>query len=238
MDSRRIYRHFCMLARTLEVAGDRWSLLIVRDLLLGPLRFTDLIRGLNEITPTRLTGRLRQLEAEGLVTREPPSTGREVWYRLTDAGRDLGPVVEALTLWGIEHRLEPPRPGEPVGAVPVMIGTKVWLSRNAQGRESPVSWVWHFAPDDRFSIWFDLQRAARRSRPAGGVYSDKSLWSLARGDSGAATVTITASPEAWARFLTTKRGKRQLPDEGIRLDGKPKAIKEFARAFAVDLRSP
>jgi DNA-binding HxlR family transcriptional regulator len=161
MDSRRIYRHFCMLARTLEVAGDRWSLLIVRDLLLGPLRFTDLIRGLNEITPTRLTGRLRQLEAEGLVTREPPSTGREVWYRLTDAGRDLGPVVEALTLWGIEHRLEPPRPGEPVGAVPVMIGTKVWLSRNAQGRESPVSWVWHFAPDDRFSIWFDLQRAAR-----------------------------------------------------------------------------
>ena len=237
MDSRRIYRHFCMLARTLEVAGDRWSLLIVRDLLLGPLRFTDLMRGLNEITPTRLTGRLRQLEAAGLVAREPPSTGREVWYRLTDAGRDLGPAVEALTLWGIEHRPEPPRPGEPVCAVPVMIGTKVWLSRYGQEGESPSSWVWHFAPDDRFTVRFDLQRAARRSRPAGGAYFDNGLWSLARGDSGAATVTITSSPEAWARFLTTNREKRQLPDEDIHLEGTPKAINEFARAFAVKPRS-
>lgn len=220
MDSRRIYRHFCMMARTLEVAGDRWSLLIVRDLLLGPLRFTDLMRGLNQITPTRLTGRLRQLEAAGLVAREPPSGGREVWYRLTDSGRDLGPVVEALTMWGIEHRLEPPRPGEPVGPVPVMIGTKVWLSRNARVSAHPVSWVWHFAPDDRFTVRFD-----------------DGMWSLARGDSGAVTVTITSSPEAWARFLTAKRERRRLPDKDIRLEGKPKAITQFATAFAVNLHS-
>ena len=102
-----IYRHFCMGARTLEVVGERWSLLIVRDLQLGPRRFTDLVRGLDEITPTRLTGRLRQLEAAGIVTRESPEVGREVWYRLTGPGRDLEPVIDALTLWGIEHARQP-----------------------------------------------------------------------------------------------------------------------------------
>jgi DNA-binding transcriptional ArsR family regulator len=70
MDPDRIYRHSCMMARALEAVGERWSLLIVRDLLLGPRRFTDLARSLSEITPTRLTGRLRQLEAAGLVERD------------------------------------------------------------------------------------------------------------------------------------------------------------------------
>src|SRR5262249_9122349 len=75
MDSGRIYRHFCMMARALEVVGEHWSLPIVRDLLLGPQRFTDLARSLQEITPTRLTNRLRQLEAAGAVTPEPQTSG-------------------------------------------------------------------------------------------------------------------------------------------------------------------
>ena len=220
MDSRRIYRHFCMMARTLEVVGERWSLLIVRDLLLGPRRFTDLLRALNEITPTRLTDRLRQLETAGLIVREPPSQGREVWYRLTDSGRELEPVVDALTLWGIENRLEPPRPGEPVRAEPVMIGTKVWLSRNAPELAQPVSWLWHFAADDRYTVRFG-----------------EGSWVLARGNSGPPEVTITSSPETWAQFLTTKREERELPGDGIGLEGKKKSIKVFARAFAANLRS-
>src|SRR5262249_3831350 len=125
MESGRIYRHFCMMARALEVVGERWSLLIVRDLLLGPQRFTDLARSLPEMPPPRRTNRLRQLEAAGVVTRELPSSGREVWYRLTEAGLELAPVVDALTLWGIEHAFAPPQAGEPVPPVPLMIGTKV-----------------------------------------------------------------------------------------------------------------
>ena len=136
MEPRRFYRQFCMTARTLEVVGERWSLLIVRDLLLGPRRFTDLQRGLAEITPTRLTDRLRQLQAAGVVTRERRPAGREVWYELTSAGRDLEPIVDALTLWGIEHAFEVPRPDEPVCAAPVMIGTKVLLCRNVGSRAS------------------------------------------------------------------------------------------------------
>ena len=119
MSPDRVYWHFCMGARALEVIGERWTLLIVRDPLLGPLRFTDLERGLNEITPTRLTARLRLLESEGIITRDSSQAGREVWYSLTEAGRDLEPVVEALILWGMRHTLERPVAGEPVHPAPI-----------------------------------------------------------------------------------------------------------------------
>lgn len=211
-----IYRHFCMTARALEVVGDRWSLLIVRDLSLGPRRFTDLVRGLADITPTTLTNRLRQLEAEGVVTREQPAHGREVWYRLTAAGDDLGPVVEALTLWGIEHALEPLRAGEPVCPIPTMIGTKAWLDRNA-APGGPVTWVWRFPADDAYTLSFD-----------GGV------WMLSRGGAEDADVVVDTIPEVWARFLTTPRGSRELGNE-LKLVGKPNAISTFTKAFRGEL---
>jgi DNA-binding HxlR family transcriptional regulator len=218
MDSDRIYRHFCMMARALEVVGERWSLLIVRDLLLGPRRFTDLARGLAEITPTRLTGRLRALEAAGVVTREPPSAGREVWYRLTEAGRDLEPVVDALTLWGIEHAREPPTPGEPVNPEPVMTGTKVWLNWRAEPPASPVAWVWRFPEDDYYTL-----------RHKG------TAWELARGQPEAATVTVDAKTEAWARFITTPPAERRLPQDDIQLEAPRAAARQFAKAFGAKL---
>jgi DNA-binding HxlR family transcriptional regulator len=218
MEPDRIYRHFCMMARALELVGERWSLLIVRDLLLGPRRFTDLARGLAEITPTRLTNRLRQLEEAGLVTRQSPAAGREVWYQLTDAGRDLWPVVDALTLWGIQHALEPPREGEPVQPVPAMIGTKVVAERHTPRLPRPAVWVWRFLGEDSYQLSFDN----------GG-------WSLSRGEAESASVIVEATPEAWARFLTLPRGRRRLPRAGVRLSGKAAALKLFAQAFAAEL---
>jgi DNA-binding HxlR family transcriptional regulator len=209
-----------MTARALEVVGERWSLLIVRDLLLGRRRFTDLARSLNEITPTRLTNRLRQLEAAGVVVREPPTAGREVWYGLTEAGRDLGPVVDALTLWGIEHARQPPLPGEPVHAESVMIGTKVWLNRNANQPAAPVAWVWRFPGDDHYTLRFD---------GAG--------WELARGQAEEPALTVAATLEAWARFLTAPRRARRLPRKDIQLEGPRTEAKRFARAFAAELNS-
>jgi DNA-binding HxlR family transcriptional regulator len=218
MDPDRIYRHFCMMARALEVVGERWSLLIVRDLLLGPRRFTDLGRGLADITPTRLTGRLRALEAAGIVTREPPTAGREVWYRLTEAGRDLESVVDALTLWGIEHAREPPAPGEPVNPEPVMIGTKVWLNRRAQPPRPPVAWVWRFPEDDYYTLRLE-----------------GTAWELARGQPEAATVTVDATTEAWARFITTPAADRRLPRDDIQLEATRSAARQFAKAFGAKL---
>lgn len=218
MDSSRIYRHYCMAARALEVVGERWTLLIVRDLLLGPRRFTDLARSLTEITPTRLTKRLRQLEAAGIVTREPPTAGREVWYQLTETGSDLGPVVEALILWGIEHALEPPRTDEGVHPTAVMIGTKVVLGGRDGRLRRPVAWVWRFSGDS-YTLRFDGDG-----------------WTLARGDAEAADLVVETTLETWAQFLAA-RGARKLPRDDIRLVGKPAAVREFAKAFAAELRS-
>jgi DNA-binding HxlR family transcriptional regulator len=218
MDSGRTYPHFCMMARTLEEVGERWSLLVVRDLLLGPRRFTDLARSLGGITPTRLTGRLRSLEAAGIVVREPPTTGREVWYRLTEAGSDLAPAVEALVMWGLEHAAEPPRPGEKVHPDHVMLATKVWLDRDGVPPSKPVAWVWRFLGDASYTINFDGSR-----------------WTLARGETDAAAVTVLATPWAWGRFLIRPREGRRLPDDEIELAARPAAARAFARAYGAEL---
>jgi DNA-binding HxlR family transcriptional regulator len=218
MDSGRIYPHFCMMARALEDVGERWSLLIVRDLLPGPRRFTDLTRSLGGITPTRLTDRLRSLEAAGIVVREPPTSGREVWYSLTEAGRDLAPVVDALVLWGLEHAFEPPRPGEPVDPYHVMLATKVWLDRRGTPPSRPVDWVWRFPGDEAYSLHFD-----------------GSGWSLARGEAQPATVTVITTPVSWGRLLAGKSERRRLPGDDIALEAPRAAAKAFARAFGATL---
>src|SRR5437868_13068625 len=93
------YQHFCPAARALETIGEKWSLLIVRDLLGGPRRFSDLRRSLATITPKGLSARLRALEADGIVTREDVGE-REVWYRLTPKVQALVSVFDALLVWG------------------------------------------------------------------------------------------------------------------------------------------
>src|ERR671917_2923312 len=95
------YQQYCALARTLDVAGDRWTLLIVRELRPGPRRFTDLIDGLPGISRKLLTERLRDLERDGLVARKelPPPAARQV-YELTDDGRDLAHAMAPLMAWG------------------------------------------------------------------------------------------------------------------------------------------
>jgi DNA-binding HxlR family transcriptional regulator len=119
----RSYGHYCPVAKTLELVGERWTLLIVRELLLGPMRFTDLHAALEGIPRNLLTERLRDLEAHGVVTRRvlPPPAARTV-YELTDAGRALMPVIGDLARWGLTH-LAPPEPGEAVSpAMAVLAG--------------------------------------------------------------------------------------------------------------------
>jgi DNA-binding HxlR family transcriptional regulator len=213
----RIYRHFCMTARALEVVGERWSLLIVRDLLPGPRRFTDLARSLNPITPARLTDRLRRLKAAGVITRRSATRGREVWYELTDAGSDLGPAIDELTFWGIEHAREPPRPDEPVHCDAVMIGTKVWLNRNWTAPPDGLVWAWRFPGEDTYSL-----------------RAKEGAWELTRGEEEGAAVNVDATPEAWATFLTSPRENRRLPTEEIGLEGSRAELRRFAKRFRAE----
>jgi DNA-binding HxlR family transcriptional regulator len=124
--SRRSYRQYCAMARALDVVGERWTLLVVRELLTGPKRFKDLLVGLPGIGTNLLAGRLKELEAEGLARRTtlPPPAGSAV-YELTERGRELEPVLTGLARWGVEL-LGEPRPGEafrPVWAVQAMKAT-------------------------------------------------------------------------------------------------------------------
>jgi DNA-binding HxlR family transcriptional regulator len=98
----RSYRQYCAMAKALDVIGDRWSLLVVRELLLrGACRYTDLLAGLPGIATNLLADRLRDLEAAGIIGREA-ATARSVTalYRLTPRGAALRPVVKALGAWG------------------------------------------------------------------------------------------------------------------------------------------
>ena len=107
--SRRTYDQYCAVARALDVVGERWTLLLVRELLTGPKRFKDLLDGLSGIGTSLLTARLKDLEGNGILRRAtlPPPAGSKV-YELTDLGRSLEPVVIALSRWGLKL-LDAPR---------------------------------------------------------------------------------------------------------------------------------
>jgi DNA-binding HxlR family transcriptional regulator len=110
--AKREYGQFCGLARAVEIVGERWALLIVRDLLVGPRRYTDLRQGLPRIPTNVLATRLKDLEHAGVVERRVlPRPDGSIVYELTPYGADLEPAVLALGRWGARS-LGEPREGE------------------------------------------------------------------------------------------------------------------------------
>jgi DNA-binding HxlR family transcriptional regulator/putative sterol carrier protein len=149
--SKRSYNQYCGVARAMDVLGERWTLLIVRELLTGPKRFKDLLEGLPGIGTNLLTARLKDLEGYGVVRRvtlPPPAASRV--YELTELGRSLEPVVMGLARWGLTFlgasREEDDR--QPAWA---MVALKSVLKPEATGetRES-----YEFRVDDEvFHVW-------------------------------------------------------------------------------------
>jgi DNA-binding HxlR family transcriptional regulator len=153
----RSYRQYCSVAKALDVVGDRWTLLIVRELLLkGPSRYTDIRAGLPGIATNLLADRLRELEQAGIVEREdaPPPVATTL-FRLTPRGEELDPVLGALGRWGIplmretspeetfkSHWLRLPvevfladhRPEEPAIAIQVNPGDEPMLIEAGEGK--------------------------------------------------------------------------------------------------------
>jgi len=104
----RSYGEYCSIAKALDVVGDRWTLLIIRELLIrGACRYTDLKNGLPGIATNLLADRIRELESAGLIEREdaPPPVATTL-FRLTDAGAELLPVLDAIGLWGVRYMTE------------------------------------------------------------------------------------------------------------------------------------
>jgi DNA-binding HxlR family transcriptional regulator len=128
MNAPRQYDERCPVAHSLDLVGRRWALLVIRELLLGPKRFSDLRASLPNVAPDILSRRLRELEQTGVVQRRklPPPAGSRV-YELTSWGRGLEPAVIALARWGISSPHL--RPDAPVGADSIMLGVRTFFDQ-------------------------------------------------------------------------------------------------------------
>jgi DNA-binding HxlR family transcriptional regulator len=140
---RRDFGQYCGLARALELIGERWTLLIVRELLARACRYTDLLENLPGIPTNVLATRLKELEAAGVVERRvAPSPQRGVVYAITEDGRELEPAVLSLARWGNRHLGE--RNGEPVPASTLVLSLRAMFNREAAA-DVRATWEIHAA---------------------------------------------------------------------------------------------
>jgi DNA-binding HxlR family transcriptional regulator/putative sterol carrier protein len=208
------YQQYCALARALDVAGDRWTLLIVRELLLGPRRFTDLLAGLPGASRSLVTQRLRALEREGVIAREdlPPPAARQV-YALTEEGLDLASAMAPLAAWGA-RRLGVREPGESFRARWPAAALALFADRDAaRGVSETYQYVvgdsaFHFTVDDGSVAAHD----GIADHPA---------------------VVVTTDEETWAQLAGGEISARSAAASGhLKVTGDPEAVIRLARIFS------
>jgi len=212
MSAKRTYGDSCGIARALDQVGERWALLVVRELLLGPKRFTDLRTGLPSLSPDVLTQRLRELEEAGVIARRKldPPAGTSV-YELTQRGRELEPVVIGLGRWGA---LAPFPPGEMrIGVDSTVLALKTLFDREAAaGLEAALE------------LRLDGQRFG--ARIAGGELE------ISRGAVAAPDATIEASPGTLTELLWTGRSLADAERGGsASVAGSKRLVSRFLRLF-------
>jgi DNA-binding HxlR family transcriptional regulator len=211
----RTYEHFCVLARALERVGDRWSLLVIRDLLSGPKRFTDLMERLGGITPKTLTQRLRELSDAGIVDVDREPGRREVRYRLTPSGHELAPAVDALAWWGWRHAWRPPQASEHVHPEHLLLALSLVLDREASGpggggSRRPTRWHLRFVDDGEYTMEDDGRRWSVTSAPP----------------TEPADVTVVGTTAGWRDLVRdpTPAGAEQA---GLEITGSAAAVRRF-----------
>ena len=208
------YQQYCALARTLDVAGDRWTLLIVRELAPGPRRFTDLIDGLPGIPRKLLTDRLRALERDGIIARQelPPPAARQV-YALTDDGRDLAVAMAPLIAWGA-RRIGDRKPGESFRARWPAVGMAGLADREAA---KGVSESYQYRVGDS-AFYFTV--------------NDGSI-ELHDGCAQDPAVTLTTDEETWADIASGKiRASSAVATGALTVAGDPEAAKRLRKILA------
>jgi DNA-binding HxlR family transcriptional regulator len=210
------YPQLCALARAAELVGERWTLLIVRELLLGPRRFTDLRERLDGVSASVLTQRLQALEEASLVARrylEPPAASTV--YELTETGRALEPAVNALVRWGVRFALAS-RPRERV--------EPDWLrlALRACARHAPT-------PSRTFNVHVRQPRQDVLLRVVGGAEGTRVL-----DGAGAADATITTDARTVLGLVSGAVSPSAAVREGrVKVDGDVGALDVFPTLFEV-----
>jgi DNA-binding HxlR family transcriptional regulator len=217
------YDQFCPLARASEVLAERWTLLVVRELLLGPQRFSDLRRRLPGLSTSVLSTRLRALEERGLVSRRllPPPAASTI-VELTELGRALRPVVIAMATWGI-RLMEPRRPGDHYEPSWLRLGLMIVIG-----------------PDPTPARCFELRAPDE---------NDEVVVFVAGGAAGTRLYDVGTRPPETQRIDATLRGDakllldivigavdplRALASGDLVLEGDPDALPDLPRLFSVE----
>lgn len=213
----RSYGQYCPVAKAAELLADRWTVLIVRDLLLGVSHFNDLGRGLPGISRALLAQRLRRLERAGVVERRVTGNGRATEYRLTPAGRELQRLVDVLTEWGARWAFGDP---DPADLDPVLL---LWWMRGRVHRDR--------LPPQQVVVQFDFRGARTRTL---WLLLDRRDVSVCRQHPGfevdlLVTAEIAALFRVWlGRDTLAEAMRRDL----IQLDGSPTLTRAFPGWFA------
>jgi DNA-binding HxlR family transcriptional regulator len=218
--AKRSYGEYCALARALDLVGERWTLLVVRELILGPKRFTDIVDALDGVGRNLLSDRLRLLEDEGVVRRRelPPPAASRV-YELTEDAGDLLEAMGALTRWGA-RRLGARQPGEVFH--PTWIGMAMTAGADREAARS-VRETYQFDVDDEpFHVRVDDGEVVPRTGPADQpdvvvTMSSDTLAALVGNEVSppealaGGLITFDGPAEAFARCVTILGGGRPVP---------------------------
>jgi DNA-binding HxlR family transcriptional regulator len=212
--SKRRYGQYCGFARALELVGERWAMMIVRDLLIGPKRFTDLQRGLPGIPTNILTSRLNELEDNGVVCRRVlPRPAKGIGYELTPAGRSLDEAVVALGRWGARYMGEP-RPGETITTDSVAMALRSTFRPEA-AKKANLTYVLRLG---------EVEVHARVRN--GGV-------TVGRGPAPKPDLIIEAGPAIRMLLAQEISPAQALEKRLVRITGDPELFDRFARMFRI-----
>ncbi len=211
--SLRTYGQYCGFARALEIVGERWGLLIVRDLLVGPKRFTDLHHGLPGIPTNVLTARLKELEQAGVVRRKLAPRPGSVSYELTEYGQELKDAVVALGRWGAKSLGEPQR-GETATADSLIMALQTTFHPHA-ARGIHASYELRFGP---LVIHAHIKNGALQT--GSGPLSNADL-------------TIETGPAIKALMAGEVSAAEALAKKIVRIKGNRKLLDRFAEVFRI-----